>query len=124
METYPSAAELLARAPDPLGCVVSDFIMPEMSGLELQETLTACAVDLPFIIMTGQGDVFQAVRAMKAGAVDFLEKPLVQGELIDAVRRALANSRYGLAVRAVALAVRTAGLAAADKAMISMIGKP
>jgi two-component system response regulator FixJ len=67
--------------------------MPDLSGLELQERLSSRAPRLPVIVMTGQGDVPLAVRAMKAGAVDFLEKPFGDEQLIDAVERALRQSR-------------------------------
>ncbi len=67
--------------------------MPDLSGLELQERLSSSGAGLPVIVMTGQGDVPLAVRAMKAGAIDFLEKPFEGGELIDVVERALRQSR-------------------------------
>lgn len=92
--TFPSAPAFLeasdASAP---GCVVADVRMPGMSGLELQEALRARAVRLPVIIITGHGDIAMAVRAMKAGAADFIEKPFNEQVLLDAVHRALAQSR-------------------------------
>jgi two-component system response regulator FixJ len=71
------------------GCALLDVRMPEMDGLELQERLQAMKVTLPVIVMTGQGDVQNAVRAMKAGAVDFIEKPYSDDALIGAVETAL-----------------------------------
>lgn len=75
------------------GCVVADIRMPDMDGLELQEALVERRTSLPFIAMTGHGDVPLAVRAMKAGAVDFIEKPFEADDLIAAVERALEISR-------------------------------
>ncbi len=92
--TFPSAPAFLegfdAKAP---GCVVADVRMPGMSGLELQEALRAQQARLPVIIITGHGDIAMAVRAMKAGAADFIEKPFNDQVLLDAVHRALAQSR-------------------------------
>jgi two-component system response regulator FixJ len=73
------------------GCVLLDIRMPGMDGLELQARLLALGVSLPVIVMTGQGDVQSAVRAMKAGAVDFIEKPYDDGVLLNAIRVALAT---------------------------------
>jgi RNA polymerase sigma factor (sigma-70 family) len=76
-----------------LACLVADVRMPGMSGLELQETLRATDAALPVIIITGHGDIAMAVRAMKAGAADFIEKPFNEQVLIDAVHRALAQQQ-------------------------------
>jgi two-component system response regulator FixJ len=87
---YASAAAFLAsEAPDAAGCMVVDVQMPEMNGLALQQELAARCFRLPVIIMTGHGDIPVAVQAMKAGAVDFLEKPFDDGVLLDCIRRAL-----------------------------------
>jgi two-component system response regulator FixJ len=92
--TYGAATEFLIAAPSTAGgCVLTDIRMPDLGGLELQERLSSREVRLPVIVMTGQGDVALAVRAMKAGAVDFLEKPFADEQLIDAVERALRQSR-------------------------------
>ena len=94
--TFPSAPAFLegfdAGAP---GCLVADVRMPGMSGLELQEALRARQAALPVIIITGHGDIAMAVRAMKAGAADFIEKPFNEQVLLDAVHRALAQQRPG-----------------------------
>lgn len=96
--TYGSAQALLDSALSPLGCVLTDFRMPGMDGLELQRRLAERGVTLPVIVMTGFGDVPAAVHAMKAGAIDFLEKPFGDDQLLAAVRRALAENREALSI--------------------------
>ncbi len=81
--------EALPTAED--GCVVTDVRMPEIDGLELQRRLRARGNSMPVIVMTGHGDVALAVEAMKAGAVDFLEKPFDDEVLLAAIRTALAQ---------------------------------
>jgi FixJ family two-component response regulator len=73
------------------GCAIIDVGLPDMDGLALQQLLTARGISMPVIILTGQGDVPKAVRALKAGAVDFLEKPADPVELLAHVRAALAQ---------------------------------
>ena len=91
--SFNSAGALLAALPIAApACAVVDVRMPGMSGLELLEALQAKRVALPVIIMTGHGDVPMAVRAMKAGALDFLEKPFNDQALIEAVQRALGTA--------------------------------
>lgn len=90
VETFSSAADFLEVAsPDMVGCVVLDVRMPGMSGLDLQETLREKQVWMPVIIITGHADVPMAVRAMKAGAYDFIEKPFNDQVLLERVQRAL-----------------------------------
>jgi len=98
---FASALEFLASdAPAALdGCLIADVRMPGMSGLELQEELNARGAKLPVIIMTGHGDVPLAVSAMKAGAVDFLEKPFDEEALLDSIRRAIEKPAVDEAVR-------------------------
>ena len=93
-ETYGSAEEFLARAPvsGPC-CLVLDVRMPGQGGLDLYQTLTKRGEYLPAIFITGHGDIPTVVRAMKAGAVDFLAKPFDDDELLDAVRQAVNGGR-------------------------------
>src|SRR5215470_13379828 len=91
---YASAAEFLAVAPGLKGgCVVTDVRMPQMDGLELLRRLRSLDLALPVIVMTGHGDIPLAVEAMKAGAVDFFEKPFGDDAMLAAVNRALARQR-------------------------------
>jgi two-component system response regulator FixJ len=95
VETYRSAHEFLGRlvTGEGIGCVVADVRMPGMDGLELQSILAEKSPETPVIVMTGHGDVPMAVRAMKAGAVDFIEKPFDVETLIDRIRQAMEARR-------------------------------
>ncbi len=75
------------------GCLVVDIRMPDMDGLELQDELGRRGINLPIVVVTGHGDVPLAVRAMRAGAVDFLEKPFREEALVGSIRRALASRK-------------------------------
>jgi len=87
---YDSATAFLAAlASVQGGCLITDMRMPDMTGLELLRELRARALGLPTIVITGHGDVPLAVEAMKAGAVDFIEKPFEEQAILDAVRAAL-----------------------------------
>ncbi len=87
---YSSAGDFLLRPPSERpGCVLLDVRMPGPSGLELQEAMRDRGIDLPIIFLTGHGNVSSSVRAMKAGAVDFLEKPVDRDTLLGALARAL-----------------------------------
>ena len=90
VETYESAqAFLRAYRPKRAGCLVVDVRMPGMSGLELQDWLVMQGINLPVIVITGHGDVPMAVRAMKTGAVDFIEKPFNDQLLLDRIQSAV-----------------------------------
>ena len=90
VETFGSADEFLkAYDPTRTGCLVLDVRMPGMSGLELQQRLVDLKYCLPVIMLSGYGDVSVAVRAMKAGAVSFLEKPFNDHLLLDTIREAI-----------------------------------
>jgi two-component system response regulator FixJ len=86
---YDSADAFLREATEPLGCVVSDIRMPGINGIELVRKLKERGSACPVILITGHGDVALAVEAMKAGAVDFIEKPFDDAALLDAIRSAL-----------------------------------
>ena len=91
VESFASADDFLRQYyPGRAGCLLLDVRMPGMSGLDLQEYLRHNDIHIPVIIITGHGDVPMAVRAMKAGAVDFIEKPFNDEMLLDAIRNALA----------------------------------
>lgn len=88
VQTFPSAqAFLKATLPDFPACLVLDVCMPGLNGLELQQYLNTMDFDLPIIFITGHGDIPTSVRAMKAGALEFLTKPFRGRDLIEAVRR-------------------------------------
>lgn len=90
VETFPSAQAFLdSYDPHRPGCLILDVRMPGMSGLDLQEKLSTMDAKLPVIFITGHGDVPMAVRAMKHGAVDFIEKPFNNQELLDRVHLAI-----------------------------------
>jgi len=98
-EGYASAEAFLQQLPQPVAqgsCILSDIRMPRVSGLEMQRRLNAAGVPLPLVFMTGHGDVDQAVQAMRAGAVHFLQKPFKEQDLLDALNHAvqLAQARW------------------------------
>jgi len=93
---YASAQEFLAAFdPQRPGCLVLDIRMPGMSGLELQQELNARGALVPIIFITGHGDVPMAVEAMQHGALDFLQKPFRDQDLVDRIHKALAKDRAG-----------------------------
>jgi FixJ family two-component response regulator len=96
---YTCAAELLDAAPVDAGCLVLDLQLPGLSGLDTQEALVASGNPLPIVFLTGHGDIPQSVQAMKAGAIDFLSKPVAPETLLEAVTRALARDAESRAVR-------------------------
>jgi two-component system response regulator FixJ len=88
--TYASAEDLLAAVPpESLGCVIADIRLPGMTGLDLQRELARRGYALPMIFITAHGDIRMAVSAVKAGAVDFLEKPIDDAILIESLQQAL-----------------------------------
>lgn len=94
VRTYGSTGEfLLKNTDDSPGCVLLDFQLPGPSGLELQEALASRGTRLPVVFLSGRGDIPVAVHAMKAGAVDFLTKPVCRKELLEAVQKALERCR-------------------------------
>ena len=94
VELYGSAAELLnAKPPVAPRCLVLDIRLPGVSGLDFQSQIATSEMNMPIIFMTGHGDIPMSVRAMKAGAVDFLTKPFRDQDMLDAVATALENDR-------------------------------
>ena len=92
VQRFSSASALLASdLGGAVGCLVVDVRLPGLGGLDLQAKLLAANIDLPIVFMTGYGDIPMTVRAMRAGAVDFLEKPFRNQDMLDAVSRALAS---------------------------------
>jgi len=87
--SFSSAGQFLAGSDTRHGCLIADIRMSDMSGLELQDEIIKRKMEMAVIIMTGHGDVPQAIRAMKAGAIDFLEKPFNREAMLVSVRRAL-----------------------------------
>ena len=100
VRSFSSGAELLATvSPLSEGCVVADLAMPGIGGLELQEQLSRLGVPLPVVFLTGRGDIPSSVRAMRGGAVDFLEKHAPKEAVLAAVQRALASGRHTAELR-------------------------
>jgi two-component system, LuxR family, response regulator FixJ len=101
VRTYATAAEFLREhQPSQPGCLVLDVRMPGMSGLDLQAELVQRGAERPTIVVTGHAEVAMAVRAVKAGAIDFIEKPFSDQLLLDRVRQALEIDRQSREVRA------------------------
>ena len=90
VETFGSAQEFLARPPSDLpACLVLDVGLPDLSGLDLQQRMAQLNREMPIVFITGHGDVPTSVRAMKAGAIEFLMKPFGERQLLDAIRQAI-----------------------------------
>ncbi len=101
VETFPSSDAFLQRQPDDVpSCLILDLNLPGPNGLDLQERLRSDGRHIPIVFITGDGDVPASVRAMKAGALDFLEKPFSDDALLEAVREALARDEKAKAERA------------------------
>jgi FixJ family two-component response regulator len=94
VETFASAQEFLARPrADVPSCLVLDVRLPGLSGLDLQKRLAEVNIEIPIVFITGHGDVPTSVQAMKAGAVEFLTKPFVDQDLLDAIQQAIKRDR-------------------------------
>ena len=124
VETYADAEEFLegedgGRA----GCLVTDVCLPGMSGFDLQRALARLQVQLPIIMITGYGDVRAAVRAMKAGAVDFIEKPFSGQLLLDSVAQAFKLNDQAISARAqhVQLHARSAALTRREREVMTLV---
>jgi FixJ family two-component response regulator len=93
-ETFASARDFLqSTRPDLPACLILDVRMPGLSGLDLQRELAEASIHIPIIFITGHGDIPMSVRAMKAGAVEFLTKPFRDQDLLDAIQQALERDR-------------------------------
>ena len=124
VETYATAQEFLdAYEAGSPGCLLLDIRMPGMSGLELQAELKRREIDLPVIVLTGHGDVKVAVHAMKAGAVDFIEKPFNNELLLHGIQKAIADSLRsgGTRVRRQEILRRLEALTARERQVLDMV---
>jgi RNA polymerase sigma factor (sigma-70 family) len=124
VETFDSAHAFLdAYYPGRAGCLLLDVRMPGMSGLELQDYLSRREIRLPVIIITGHGDVAMAVKAMKAGAVDFIEKPFDDEQLLQSIRKALQfdERQRALQARKAEIAARLAELTPREHEVMAMV---
>ncbi|CAM3134040.1 Chemotaxis protein CheY [Sphingomonas antarctica] len=129
VETYSSGIEFLkATTRETQGCVLLDVRLPEIDGLEVQRRLAQQGIMLPIIILTGHGDVMLAVRAVKAGAIEFLEKPFERSALLKAIDEALdqagRNDRHHLA--SAEAIVRLAALTERERNVLDgmVLGRP
>jgi FixJ family two-component response regulator len=124
VETLASAEEFLERpVVDRPSCLVLDVRMPGSSGMDLQVALQKARRDIPIVFVTGHGDVSTGVRAMKGGAVDFLEKPFRASDLLACVQRGLARSRQNRGERVVRAEVerRFAALTARERDVLRLV---
>ena len=95
VETFASAQDFLARRrADAPSCLVLDVGLPDLSGLDLQKRIVEANREIPIVFITGHGDVPTSVRAMKAGAIEFLIKPFSDGDLLDAIQQAIKRDQY------------------------------
>ena len=121
---FASPQEFLAsKRPDAPGCLVLDVRLPGMSGLTFQKELARMGVDLPVIFITGHGDIPMGVRAMKAGAVEFLTKPFHDQDLLDAIHAAIERDRDRRrdAVLVAALRERYATLTERERQIMTLV---
>ena len=101
VEAFASAQEFLrSKVIDVPGCLVLDVRLPGLSGLDLQKRMADAGIAIPIIFITGHGDIPMTVRAMKAGAVEFLTKPFRDQDLLDAIQQALERDRIAREQRA------------------------
>jgi FixJ family two-component response regulator len=124
VETFAAAQEFLDRPPvQAPSCLVLDMGLPDLNGLELQERVALNRIDMPIIFITGHGDIPMTVKAMKAGAVEFLIKPLGQESLLSAIRTALARSETLLDQEAqvTALRDRYSTLSAREREVMALV---
>ena len=121
---FESAQEFMARQPVPVpSCVVLDVNLPDLNGLDLQQQISGASPVSPIIFVTGYGDVPMTVRAMKAGAVEFLTKPFDESRMIEAIRSALQKSEMVLAkeIQKSALQDRFASLSKREREVMALV---
>lgn len=126
VETFGSAREFLSgRHSEPLGCLILDVRLPGLGGLDLQRQLAEANVHLPIIFITAHGDIQMSVRAIKAGAVEFLTKPFRDQDLLDAVQQAVDLDREQRAHRAelMNLSVRYESLSPREKEVMELVAR-
>src|SRR5580700_1329881 len=124
VETFGSTREFLdSKRPEAPSCLVLDVRLPDASGLELQRDLASANVHIPIIFITGHADVPMTVRAMKAGAVEFLTKPFRGQELLDAIQEAISKDRAAWSERAqtAELRARYGSLTAREKEVLELV---
>ena len=124
VQTFGSTGEFLAsKRPDAPACLVLDVRLPDASGLELQRDLAEANVRIPIIFVTGHADVPMTVRAMKAGAVEFLTKPFRGQELLEAIQQAIARDRVAWNERAQMAELRSRydSLTAREKEVLKLV---
>jgi FixJ family two-component response regulator len=124
VKVFTSASELLkSKLPDIVSCLVLDIRLPGVSGLEFQDVLAKAGIRIPIVFITGHGDIPMSVRAMKAGAVDFLTKPFRDQDMLDAVTRALDldRKRREGEVAASGLRARFESLTPRQKEVLSLV---
>jgi FixJ family two-component response regulator len=123
-ETFGSTEEFLrSKRPDAPACLVLDVRLPDVSGLEFQRELAEAGIEIPIIFITGYGDIPMTVRAMKAGAVEFLTKPFRGQELLDAIQEAISRDRAAWKQREdmAEIAARYASLTPREKEVMSLV---
>jgi len=123
-EAFGSTREFLnSKRPEAPACLVLDVRLPDVSGLEFQRELADADIQIPIIFITGHGDIPMTVRAMKAGAVEFLTKPFRGQELLDAIQEAIARDRAAWSKRAqlVEITARYESLTAREKEVMALV---
>jgi FixJ family two-component response regulator len=124
VQTFASAQDFLgSKLPDAPACLVLDVRLPGQSGLDLHRTLVESGIELPVVFISGHDDVQISVRAMKAGAVDFLAKPFRDQDLLDAVHEGIERdrARRGRAVKAAELHERYRSLTERERAIMALV---
>ena len=124
VKIFASATEfLLEERPEAPACLVLDVRLPGLSGLELQYELAAANIQIPIIFITGHGDIPMSVRAMKAGAVEFLPKPFRDQDLLDAIQQAIERDTEAREQRAIAadLRRRYEGLTSREREVMALV---